>query len=51
MVRKGVSEELVVKLSPGCSTRAFSTHEFGKLMRAAVEEGFEAVYKLTSRVS
>jgi hypothetical protein len=46
---KGVPEELVVKLSPGCSTRAFSTHEFGKLMRAAVEEGFEAVYKLTSR--
>lgn len=46
---KGPPDDLVVKLSPGCSARVFSTHEFGKLLHAAVAEGFEAVYKLTSR--
>uniref|UniRef100_A0A6G1SFV3 Mothers against decapentaplegic homolog n=1 Tax=Aceria tosichella TaxID=561515 RepID=A0A6G1SFV3_9ACAR len=47
--QKGAPDDLVVKLSTGCSARVFSTHEFGKLLHAAVSEGFEAVYKLTSK--
>jgi hypothetical protein len=45
---QGIDDQ-VVKLTPGCSARVFSTHEFGKLLHDAVSDGFEAVYKLTSR--
>lgn len=46
---KSFSDEFVTKLTQGASAQVFSTHEFGKLLHNAVAQGFEAVYKLTSR--